>query len=57
MKKIILITFRVFLSLGFSSCSINDNETLEEFEIIQTTGGGGDEEELVPTPTNENEGN
>ena len=55
MKKIILITFTVFLSLGFSSCSINDNETLEEFEIIQATGRD-DEGERVPPP-NENEGN
>ena len=54
MRKIILITFTVFLSLGFSSCSINDTETLEEFEIIQATGRD-DEGEIVPPPPNENE--
>jgi hypothetical protein len=56
MKKIILSTFTVFLTLGFSSCSINDNETLEEFEITKATGGD-DEGEIVPPPPNENEGN
>jgi hypothetical protein len=56
MKKIILIMITVFLTLGFSSCSINDNETLEEFEIIQATGGD-DEGEILPPPPDENDGN
>jgi hypothetical protein len=56
MKKIILIMITVFLTLGFSSCSINDNETLEEFEITQATGGD-DEGEILPPPPDENDGN
>jgi hypothetical protein len=56
MKKIILITFTIFFTLSFTSCSINDNETLEEFEIIQATGGD-DEGEILPPPPNKKEGN
>ena len=40
----------VFLTIGFSSCSINDNETLEEFEMLQATGGDDNEGEILPPP-------
>ncbi|MDY0780962.1 hypothetical protein [Tenacibaculum sp. IB213877] len=50
MKKIILIMLTVFLTLGFTSCTIDDNETLlEESELYQDTGGD-DEGEIPPPP-------
>ena len=49
MKKILATVFTVFLTMGFVSCSLDD-ELLETGHSIQLETGDGGEEILPPPP-------